>query len=272
MKSRRVTVPDFRMMKQGGEKIAVLTAYDVLTARILDSCGIDAVLVGDTVGMVFSGYENTIPVELDHMIYHGKAVRRGVRNALLIIDMPFLSYQVDPEDAVRNCGRVMKETMANAVKIEGGRDVVETVRRCTRASIPVMGHIGLTPQSIHRIGGYKVQGTGKEQRRVLLEDALELQEAGCFSIVLEMVAAETARQITEKLDIPTIGIGSGPHCDGQVLVIYDMLGLNEEFKAKFFKTYADLAGVIRGAVGEYISDVRSSSFPGDEHSFHAEEE
>lgn len=272
MKNRRITVPDFRIMKQRGEKIALLTAYDMLMARILDSCGIDAVLVGDTVGMVFSGYENTLPVRLNDIIYHGKAVRKGVQRALLIIDMPFLSYQVSPEDAVRNCGRVMKETCASAVKIEGGSEVVETVRRCTRASIPVMGHIGLTPQSIHRIGGYKVQGVGREQRKTLLEDARKLEEAGCFSIVLEMVAAEAASEISDKLEIPTIGIGSGPGCDGQVLVIYDMLGLNEEFKAKFFKAYTDLPRVIRGAVGDYISDVKSSSFPGEEHSFHASDD
>ncbi len=271
MKNRRVTVPDFRVLKQRGEKIAVLTAYDVLTARILDSCGIDAVLVGDSVGMVVAGYESTLPVELRDMIYHAQAVRRGVRNALLIVDMPFLSFQVSPEDAVRNCGRVMKETLASAVKIEGGRDVVETVGRCTRASIPVMGHIGLTPQSIHRIGGYRQQGAGRDERKALVEDALRLQDAGCFSIVLEMVAAETAEEISGRLDIPTIGIGSGPHCDGQVLVIADMLGLNEEFRAKFFKLYADLAPVIRDAVGEYIRDVKNSTFPADEHSFHVKD-
>jgi 3-methyl-2-oxobutanoate hydroxymethyltransferase len=268
MLNKKVTVPDFRNMKREGKKIVVLTAYDVLMARALDTAGIDAVLVGDSVGMVFSGYETTIPVTLRDMIYHGRAVRRGVKRALLIIDMPFMSYQVSASRALVNCGRVMKQTQANAVKIEGGEEMCEIVRLCTRASIPVMGHIGLTPQSIHRIGGYRVQGQKGDEGERLVHDALCLQEAGCFAIVLEMVTAEVAREVTARLEIPTIGIGAGPGCDGQVLVIYDMLGMNEEFKAKFFKTYANLASTIRGAVGQYIEEVRSGKFPDEEHSFH----
>lgn len=272
MMNKKITVPDFRNMKREGKKIAILTAYDYLMARVLDTAGIDAVLVGDSVGMVFSGYETTIPVTLADIVYHGRAVRRGVRRALLIIDMPFMSFQVSPRQALRNAGRVMKETLANAVKFEGGEEVYEAVRLCTRASIPVMGHIGLTPQSIHRIGGYKVHGQKGDEGEKLMRDALALQDAGCFSLVLEMVTSEVAMDITAKLEIPTIGIGSGPHCDGQVLVIYDMLGLNEEFRARFFKTYVDLASTIRGAVGKYIEEIRSGKFPGEEHSFHRDEE
>jgi 3-methyl-2-oxobutanoate hydroxymethyltransferase len=270
-KNRKMTIPDFRLMKKEGRKITVLTAYDYLIARTLDRAGIDAVLVGDSVGMVFSGHDTTIPVTLDEMIYHGKAARRGVTRASLIIDMPFMSYQIGQEQALLNCGRVMKETLANAVKVEGGVEVCETVRALTRASIPVMGHIGLTPQSIHMIGGYRVQGVEDEQARKLVDDAVCLQEAGCFSMVLEMIPAELSREISEKVDIPTIGIGAGPHCDGQVLVIYDMLGLNEDFKARFFKTYADLAAVIKESVNLYIDEVRSGSFPTSEHSFHLED-
>lgn len=271
LKSKKITIPDFRLMKEEGRKISVLTAYDYLVARTLDRAGIDAVLVGDSLGMVFSGYENTIPVDLDDMIYHGKAVRRGVTNALLIIDMPFLSYQVSNEHAVLNCGRVLKETLATAVKLEGGEEICDTIQACTRASIPVMGHIGLTPQSIHMIGGYRVQGLGDKQSRKLVNDAKCLQEAGCFSMVLEMIPSDVAKEISQSVTIPTIGIGAGPHCDGQVLVIYDMLGLNEDFKARFFKKYADLAGIIKESVGKYIEDVRTGSFPTDEHSFHPED-
>lgn len=271
MLSKRVTVPEFRKMKNKGEKIAILTAYDYLMARILDRSGIDAVLVGDSVGMVFSGHETTIPVNLEDIIYHGKAVRRGVERALLIIDMPFMSFQVTPEEALKNCGRVMKETLANAVKIEGGVEVCDTIRACTRASIPVMGHLGLTPQSIHMIGGYKVQGINGQQRRKLMDDVLNLQDAGCFSVVLEMIPAELAREISERIEIPTIGIGAGPYCDGQVLVIYDMLGMNEDFKARFYKTYADLSSTIKDSVKRYIEDVRSQAFPADEHCFHLDD-
>jgi 3-methyl-2-oxobutanoate hydroxymethyltransferase len=271
MTMKKITVPDFRNMKTEGRKIAVLTAYDFLMARLLDMAGVDAVLVGDSVGMVFSGFETTLPVTLRDMIYHGRAVRRAVKRSLLIIDMPFMSYQVSAGHALHNCGKVMKETGANAVKIEGGEEVCEVVRSCMRASIPVMGHIGLTPQSIHRIGGYKVQGQKAGEGTKLLHDALCLQEAGCFSIVLEMVAAEVAEEITSKIGIPTIGIGSGAACDGQVLVIYDMLGMNEEFKARFFKTYVDLSDTIRGAVRAYVEEVKAGKFPADEHSFHSDE-
>ncbi len=271
MPNKNFTVPDFRAKKATGQKITVLTAYDYLMARILDRTGIDAVLVGDSVGMVFSGHETTIPVSLDDIIYHGKAVRRGVRRALLIIDMPFMSYQVSPQEALKNCGRVMKETLTNAVKLEGGVEVCETIRACTRASIPVMGHIGLTPQSIHMIGGYRVQGVTEAQQNRLFDDAVSLQEAGCFSIVLEMIPAEISREISRRVDIPTIGIGAGPHCDGQVLVIYDMLGLNQDFKARFFKTYTDLSTIVHDAVREYIIEVTSGEFPGDQHSFHLDD-
>jgi 3-methyl-2-oxobutanoate hydroxymethyltransferase len=261
-----MTVKRFRQMKSK-ETIAVLTAYDRLMAQLLDETGIDAILVGDSVGMVIAGYATTLPVTMDEIIYHTKTVRRGVKRALLIGDMPFLSYQTSTADALRNAGRFLQEGGAEAVKVEGGRHMAETIEKMTRIGIPVMGHLGLTPQSIHQFGGYGVRGRQPDEARSLLQDAGILAEAGCFSIVLEKIPAELARQITEQVAIPTIGIGAGPDCDGQVLVTHDMLGLFEEFKPKFVRQYARLAGDMRSAFKGYIRDVKKGEFPGPEESF-----
>lgn len=262
----KVTTLFFRQMKSR-EKIAVLTAYDCLMAQLLDEVGIDAILVGDSVGMVFSGYETTLSVTMDEMIYHTKAVRRGVKRALLIGDMPFLSYQTSPEEAVFNAGRFLQEGGAEAVKIEGGREMVETIGKLTGMGIPVMGHLGLTPQSIHQFGGYRVRGKSPEEAQQLIQDALSIEEAGCFSLVLEKIPSDLAREITQRLKIPTIGIGAGPHCDGQVLVVHDMLGLFEKFKPKFVRRYAQLAEEMRGAFQAYIQDIKAGKFPGPQESF-----
>jgi 3-methyl-2-oxobutanoate hydroxymethyltransferase len=261
-----MTVTRFRQMKSK-EKIAVLTAYDRLMAQLLDQAGIDAILVGDSVGMVIAGYATTLPVTMDEIVYHTRTVRRGVRHALLIGDMPFLSYQTSAADALRNAGRFLQEGGAEAVKVEGGRHMAETIEKMTRIGIPVMGHLGLTPQSIHQFGGYGVRGKQPDEARRLLEDAGILAEAGCFAIVLEKIPADLARQVTEQVAIPTIGIGAGPDCDGQVLVTHDMLGLFEEFQPKFVRQYARLAGVMREAFEKYIGDVRKGRFPGPEESF-----
>jgi len=262
----KVTTLLFRQMKSG-EKIAVLTAYDCLTAQLLDEAGIDAILVGDSVGMVFSGYETTLSVTMDEMIYHTKAVRRGVKRALLVGDMPFLSYQISPEEAVFNAGRFLQEAGAEAVKIEGGREMVETIGKLTGIGIPVMGHLGLTPQSIHQFGGYRVRGKSQDEAQQLIQDALDIEEAGCFSVVLEKIPSDLAREITRRLKIPTIGIGAGPHCDGQVLVVHDMLGLFEKFQPKFVRRYAWLAEEMRGAFQAYIKDVKGGKFPSPKESY-----
>jgi 3-methyl-2-oxobutanoate hydroxymethyltransferase len=254
-------------MKERGEKIAVLTAYDFLMARLLEACRIDLILVGDSAGMVVAGHENTLPVTVDEMIYHARAVGRGARETPIVVDMPFLSYQVTAEDAVRNAGRILKETTAMAVKLEGGEGVVPTIRALLDASIPVMGHIGLTPQSIHKFGGYRVRGRGADQREALIRDAHLLEEAGCFAIVLEMVPADVAAKISGDLRIPTVGIGAGPSCDGQVLVLPDLLGLNEGFRPRFLKTYAALADETRKAVRAYIDEVKSGDYPSAEQSY-----
>ncbi len=261
-----MTVKRFRLMKSK-EKIAVLTAYDHLMAQLLDETGIDAILVGDSVGMVVAGYGTTLPVTMDEIIYHTRTVRRGVKRALIIGDMPFLSYQTSVADALRNAGRFLQEAGAEAVKVEGGRHMAETIQKMTRIGIPVMGHLGLTPQSIHQFGGYGLRGQSPEEAQCLLEDARILAESGCFSIVLEKIPAHLARQITEQIDIPTIGIGAGPDCDGQVLVTHDLLGLFEEFQPKFVRRYAQLAGEMRGAFGNYIKDVKEGTFPGPEESY-----
>ena len=261
-----MTVKRFRLMKSK-EKIAVLTAYDRLMAQLLDETGIDAILVGDSVGMVIAGYATTLPVTMDEIIYHTKTVRRGVKRALVIGDMPFLSYQTSTADAIRNAGRFLQEGGAEAVKVEGGQHMAETIRKMTQIGIPVMGHLGLTPQSIHQFGGYGVRGKQPEEAENLLQDAEILTQAGCFSIVLEKVPAELAARITERIDIPTIGIGAGPDCDGQVLVTHDMLGLFEEFRPKFVRQYAQLAGTMRQAFERYIGDVKKGEFPGPEESF-----
>jgi len=262
----KVTVRLLRQMKSR-EKIAVLTAYDYLVAQLLDEVGIDAILVGDSVGMVFAGYETTLSVTMDEMIYHTKAVRRGVKRALLIGDMPFMSFQASPEDAVINAGRFLQEAGAEAVKIEGGQEMVETIGKLTGVGIPVMGHLGLTPQSIHQFGGYRVRGKSQEEAQRLIQDAQAIEEAGCFSVVLEKIPSDLAREVTQRLKVPTIGIGAGPHCDGQVLVVHDMLGLFEKFKPKFVRRYAQLAQGMRGAFQAYIQDVKGGKFPSPEESY-----
>ena len=266
-KTTRKTILDIKKMKIQGEKIAVLTAYDFGMASILDESDIDIILVGDSLGNVVLGYENTIPVTMEDMLHHTKAVSRASQNALIVADMPFLSYQVSPETALANAGRFLKEANVQAVKLEGGQEQVETVHKITCAGIPVMGHLGLTPQSIHQLGGYKVQGKKEDAAEKMMRDAKRLEEAGAFSLVLECVPEKLAADITRSLSIPTIGIGAGVHCDGQVLVINDMLGMYERMTPKFVKKYANLNLDIRNAVKRYIQDVKTNSFPDSEHSF-----
>lgn len=261
------TILEIQKMKADGEKITVLTCYDYPTARIMDGCGIDMLLVGDSAGVVVAGYETTLPVTVDEMIYHTRAVARAEPKALLITDMPFLSYQVDLGEARRNAGRLIKEGGAAAVKLEGGENVAATIRAIVDMDIPVVAHIGLTPQSIHRMGGYKVQGKKDEQADKLLADALAVEAAGAFAVVLEGIPQKLAQRITAELAIPTIGIGAGPHCDGQVLVIHDILGLCEKYAPKFVKKYADLRPVIADAVSNYINEVKNGAFPTEAHSF-----
>jgi len=261
------TILDIQQLYRDGRKITMLTAYDYPVARLLDRSGIDIVLVGDSLGTVMAGYDTTLPVNLDDMIYHTRAVARGIRNAVLVADLPFLSYQVDIPEARRSAGRLVKEGRAHAVKLEGGVHVQETIRAIVDMDVPVMGHVGLTPQSVHRMGGYRVQGRREEQAEKILADARAVEEAGAFSIVLEGVPKELARQITAELSIPTIGIGAGVHCDGQVLVTHDMLGLCDKFAPKFVKKYADLDETLGRVFEAYIEDVRNENFPDDEHSF-----
>ena len=264
----KVTVPEIMNMKQKGEKITALTAYDYSFARILDQAGVDILLVGDSLGSVIQGQESTLPVTLEEMIYHTKAVVRGRNRALVVADMPFLSFQVSLEEAKRNAGRFLQEARAEAVKIEGGVTVHRTIEEIVQMGIPVMGHVGLTPQSIHRFGGYKVQGKERKQREIILQDALAVEEGGAFSVVLEGIPMDLAEEITQRLSIPTIGIGAGVNCDGQILVVHDMLGLFDKFTPKFVKRYADLKGIMADAVKNFISDVRKENFPDEKHSFH----
>lgn len=259
---RPVTVNDLIAMKRTGQKIALLTAYDFYTARLLDEIGIDAVLVGDSANMVFYGEPNTLSITIDQMVYHTRAVSRAVSRALVIADMPFMSYQVNADEALHNAGRFLKEAGAAAVKLEGGMPVVPTVKRIIEAGIPVMGHIGLVPQSIHRLGGYAVRGREESEKQFLIESAEALAAAGCFAIVLEAIDADLAATITKRVPIPTIGIGAGVNCDGQVLVSNDMLGLFEDFKPKFVRRYAHLAQAMRDAFTAYLDDVRGQKFPG----------
>ena len=263
----KVTIPQLLEMKQKGEKIALLTAYDYPFGFIEDEVGIEVILVGDSLGMAVLGYENTLPVTMDEMVIHTRAVRKAVKRALLIGDMPFLSYQVTTEDAIRNAGRFMAE----GVKLEGGKEMVETVRAILRAGIPVMGHIGLTPQSAARFGGFKVQGKSAKEAKNLIEDAKALEDSGVFSIILECIPKEVAQVITETLNIPTFGIGSGSFCDGQILVIHDILGLNEKFSPKFVKRFVNLAPIIKGAFENYIAAVKKGDFPNSDHSFKMKE-
>ena len=263
----KVTVPHIVKMKQRGELITCLTAYDYSFARILDEAGVEMLLVGDSLGCVVQGNHNTLAVTLDEMIYHTRLVARGRKRALVIGDMPFLTYQVSKEQALQNAGRFLQEGGAEAVKLEGGVSVRETIAAIVDAGIPVMGHIGLTPQSVHRFGGYKIQGREKERRDALLQDALAVEAAGAFSVVLEGMPLELAREITDRLTIPTIGIGAGAHCDGQVLVLHDMLGLFDDFTPKFVKQYVNLKATVSGAVKDFIGEVKERKFPAEEHSF-----
>ncbi|MHA1769271.1 MAG: 3-methyl-2-oxobutanoate hydroxymethyltransferase [Candidatus Thorarchaeota archaeon] len=269
----RKTTYKIRQMKKKGKKIVMLTAYDAPTAGILSECGVDLILVGDSVGNALLGYESTIPVTLDDIIHHCAAVARANPDSLIIGDMPFMSYKVSVEQALENCALMLQEGGAEAVKIEGGSDrVVNIIRSVVDAGIPVMGHIGLTPQSIFQVGGYRVQGRTAGLAKILVEQAKNLEDAGAFSIVIELVPSETAKLITEAVGIPTIGIGAGPHCDGQVLVLWDMLGLFEDFKPKFVKKYANIREVIVGAVEKYSEEVRKGAFPSEEYSFEMSEE
>ena len=264
---KRKSILDIGRMKEQQEKISVLTAYDYPFAKLMDSAGIDMILVGDSVGSVVSGYDNTLPVTLDEMIYHTRAVVRGSEAALIITDMPFMSYQVDIRDARFNAGRLIKEGGAQAVKLEGGEHMAETIRAIVDIDIPVVGHIGLTPQSIHRMGGFKVQGRQEKQARQILADAKAVEAAGAFAIVLEGIPSDLAKEITAAISIPTIGIGAGVDCDGQVLVIHDILGLCDKYSPKFVKRYADVSATISQGISTYISEVKGGQFPDPEHSF-----
>ncbi len=263
----KITLSTLMEMKAEDKKITMLTAYDYLTAQALDEVGVDIILVGDSLANVILGYDNTLPVTVEEMIHHIKAVVRGARKSMVIGDMPFLSYQISTNDAVSNAGRIIKEGGAQGVKLEGGGEVAQSISCLVRAGIPVMGHLGLTPQSIHQIGGYRVQGREKQQQQKIIEDACLLQEAGVFSLVLECVPRELARQITSALRIPTIGIGAGPDCDGQVLVTQDLLGLTKK-TPKFVKCYAQIGDLMKEAFSGYVGEVRSGKFPQDKHSYH----
>ena len=270
-RSSCVTTSEIKAMKRRGEPIVMLTAYDFPSARLVEQAGANAILVGDTLGMVVLGYETTLPVTMDDMLHHVKAVVRGTRRALVVADMPFMSYQIGPEDALRNAGRFLQEAGARAVKLEGGVVVAETVRRLVDAGIPVMGHIGLTPQSLHQVGGYKVQGKTARAAARLIDDALALEQAGAFAIVLELVPAPLAQLITKRLRVPTIGIGAGPDCDGQIQVYHDLLGLFSGFVPKHTRRYAEVGEVIRDALAAYAEDVREGRFPTEEQSFPMDE-
>jgi 3-methyl-2-oxobutanoate hydroxymethyltransferase len=269
---KKVTIRLIQAMKTRHEPISMLTAYDYPTALVMDQAGLDIILVGDSLGMVVLGYESTLPVTMDEMIHHCKAVARGAKYALLVGDMPFLSYQVSTSEAVRNAGRFLQEAGMNAVKLEGGSERAETIRAIVSTGIPVMGHLGLTPQSVHQLGGFRTQGRDAEAAYKLLEDAQVLQDAGCFSLVLESIPGRLAELVSQLLDIPTIGIGAGAGCDGQVLVTHDMLGLFERFTPKFVKRYANLSGEMKRAFSEYRADVRAKTFPGAEHTVDMNEE
>jgi len=267
----RVTITEIKKMKQRKEKIPMLTAYDYMTSKMVDEAGVPLILVGDSLGMVILGYESTIPVTMEEMIHHTKAVVRAAKHALIIGDMPFMTYHINVSDALHNAARFIQEGGAQAVKLEGGEVVAEKVRRLVDCGIPVMGHIGLTPQSINQLGGFKAQGKETEEARKLLNDARILEEAGAFAIVLECTPAPLSKLITQKVNVPTIGIGAGPDCDGQVQVVSDMLGLYTEFVPKHAKQYARLAGEIKAAVSSYISEVKSLNFPTIEHSYTMDE-
>ena len=269
---KKITTHTFQLKKKRREPISMLTAYDYSTAQIMDQAGVDSILVGDSLGMVVLGYETTLPVTMDDMLHHCKAVSRGAKSALLIGDMPFMSYQISAQEALRNAGRFLQEAGMDAIKLEGGKDRLDAIRLIVGAGIPVMGHLGLTPQSVHQLGGFRAQGKLASAGQQILDDAHLLQEAGCFSIVLESIPAKLATYISEQLDIPTIGIGAGAGCDGQVLVTHDMLGLFDRFTPHFVKKYADLHGELQRAFGEYIEEVKSREFPAKEHCVEMKEE
>jgi 3-methyl-2-oxobutanoate hydroxymethyltransferase len=264
---RPLTVTDLLTMKASGRRIVMLTCYDAVFARHLEEAGVDVLLVGDSLNQVIAGHETTLSTTLDQMIYHAAAVRRVSRRAMVFVDLPFLTYQVSIPEAIRNAGRVLQETGAHGVKLEGGSPMAETVRALVERGIPVMGHLGLTPQSVHALGGYRVQGREAGAADRLLEDAKKLEYAGACAVVLELVPAALAGRISQALTIPTVGIGAGPQCDGQVLVLHDMLGLNEQFTPKFLKHYGKLGHAVRESVRAYASEVREGKYPGKEHSF-----
>jgi 3-methyl-2-oxobutanoate hydroxymethyltransferase len=264
---KKVTINTLRKMKQAGERISMLTAYDATFARLFDGAGIEILLVGDSLGMVVQGHDSTLPVTMDQMVYHCAAAARGTEHAHLVADMPFGSYQGSADEAVKNAIRLVAEGGAESVKLEGGAEYAEIVRRISRAGVPVMGHIGLTPQSVHKLGGYVVQGRSEEKAQKLLADAKALEQAGCYALILEMMPAELSAEVTASVSIPVIGIGAGAGCDGQVLVCYDLLGMNPDFSPKFVKKYLDLGTQIREAAARFRDDVRGGTFPGPEHSF-----
>ena len=267
---KKLTIQDIIMMKQNGEKISMLTAYDASFAGLIDASGIEMVLVGDSLGMVLLGYDSTIPVTMEEMLHHCRAVNRGVKRAVMVGDMPFMSYQVSESEAITNAGRFLKESGCDAVKLEGGTEMCDKVKAISLAGIPVMGHIGLTPQTASQLGGYKVQGRDADSARKLLQSARDLEASGAFSIVLECIPAELSEIITKAVSIPTIGIGAGKHCDGQVLVTHDMVGMFEKFIPSFVKQYANLASQIKEAVATYNEEVKNGSFPSEEQSFNVQ--
>jgi 3-methyl-2-oxobutanoate hydroxymethyltransferase len=264
---RPLTVNDLLTMKAAGRRLVMLTCYDAMFARLLEEAGVDVLLVGDSLNQVIAGHETTLSTTLEQMIYHAAAVRRVSRRALVFVDLPFLTYQVTIPEAIRNAGRVLQETGAHGVKLEGGSHMIETVAALVERGIPVIGHLGLTPQSVHALGGYRVQGRDAAAADRLLEDARGLESAGACAIVLELIPAALAGRVSQALTIPTVGIGAGPQCDGQVLVLHDMLGLNEQFAPKFLKHYGKLGETVREAVRAYATDVREGKYPGNEHSF-----
>lgn len=264
---KRVTTHTLQKMKEAGEKIAMITAYDFSFSKIMDEAGVDVILVGDSASNVMAGHETTVPITLEQMIYHAQAVVRGAKRSLVLVDLPFGSYQSNSDIALASAIRVMKESGGHAIKLEGGSEVAESISRIVHAGIPVMGHLGLTPQSIYKFGTYSVRAKEKTEAEKLLQDAEALQNAGCFGIVLEKIPAKLAAEVSAMLSIPTIGIGAGQHCDGQVLVMHDMLGINHEFKPRFLRTYLNLHQQITGAVQQYIKDVRGGDFPNEKESY-----
>ncbi len=264
---KRVTTETLRKMKFDKEKISMLTAYDYTTAKMVDAGGVDAILVGDSASNVMAGHETTLPITLDQMIYHAQSVIRGVNRALVVVDLPFGTYQSDPQRALDSAVRIMKESGAHAIKMEGGAEITESIKRIINAGIPVMGHLGLTPQSIYQFGTYKVRAKEEEEAEKLKKDALLLEELGCFALVLEKIPANLAKEVSESLSIPTIGIGAGSHCDGQILVYHDMVGMNKDFSPKFLRRYLDLYTEITDAVAQYVKEVKEVSFPNESESY-----